>query len=281
MSKSGRVLLSAAILGLTLAACGGGNSTQSAPDRTAGQGVAVGAPNGSAPVFSDYVRLAQDAACASVRNRLFLIDAKYVLWDRAGDCPDNAYAQTLMGATPQAVLCTSSDTIAGPRTSCSDPGLRPLFDTMMKNLDKPDLGLGADHKVEALSFQPGDAVNFISVVNATYSNIATPRQAVVRDGAAWAALWAEHSGSNAALPQVDFTKQMVVGVFLGARPNGCYRTDITEVALLDGKLAVSHTDTEPGPGTICTMAITYPAHLVIVPRTEAPVAFVRKVRTLQ
>jgi hypothetical protein len=374
-------------------------------NQTAGQGVAVGEPNGGVPVVSEYIKMAQEASCASTRNNLFVVDSKYVLWDRAGNCADNSWGQVLMGATPQAVLCSSGDSIAGPRTSCSDESARALFDTMLKNLDKADLGLGAGHKVEPVSFLPksGTPMTWKTIVTDSFSNIETPREAVikdaaawstlwaehsktriaapevdfsrnilvalfqgnnpicgtfdvvhvgahegkllveyevrdlspvalclaaitqpmrvvavprvdapvevrridtpypnfkavephvrtqvteprnvvVRDEAAWATLWAEHAGKDVALPKIDFSKQMVIGVFRGAQPDGCRSTAIGSVEFKEGKLNVVHEDTVPGPGIVCTMAIVYPAALVVVSRSEAPVEFTRQVRTLQ
>lgn len=277
MNMAGRVLLSAAVIGVTLAACGGSTV---APDRTAGQGIAVGEPNGGVPVVSEYVKMAQDASCAGTRNKLFVIDSKYVLWDRAGQCADASYAQTLMGPTPQAVLCSAGQTIAGPRTSCSDSALRPLFDTMLHNLDKADLGLGAAHKVEAIDLlpAPGMPLGFQTLSQTSRSAITAPREVVVRDADAWAALWREHAGLELPLPAVDFSRQMVIGVFLGARPSGCYGTGISSIMPREGRLEVLHVDTEPGPGVICTMATTYPAHLVVVDRSSMPVVFSRKIQ---
>ena len=171
MSMVGRTLVTAAVVGVTLAACGGGTEGAAVMrSQTAGQGIAVGEPNGGVPIVSEYIKMAQDASCASTRNNLFLVDSKYVLWDRAGNCADNSYGQTLMGASPQAVLCTSGDSIAGPRTSCTDASARALFDTMLKNLDKADLGLGSGHKVEPVGFLPksGTPVAFKTIVADTF-----------------------------------------------------------------------------------------------------------------
>lgn len=410
MNKSVRavaLLATAGIAMVAVVACGGGEGDMAGTMRNqqAGQGITVGEPNGGVPVVSEYIRMAREASCATTRNRLYVIDSKYVLWDRAGDCADNAYGQQLLGASPQALLCSAAGTIAGARIGCSDASLRPLFDTVLNNLERADLGLGASHKVERVDFLPpdGTAVPFRTVASEDTSNIKAPREVVVkdaaawaalwaehgasraappvdfsqhmlvavfagegtagcggfdivhagvhagqllveyalrhpspmtacpavvtqpmrvvalprsdarlvfrkivsdfanfttvepnlrtqvlaqrnvvvRDEAAWAALWAEHAGRDAALPKVDFTRQMVIGVFRGAQPDGCRSTAIRSVDFRDGKLHVVHVDTVPGPGILCTMAIVYPSHLVIVDRSEAPVEFIREVRTLQ
>lgn len=134
---------------LSLAGCGGGNANGAA-DMLAGQGIAVGEPNGVMPIVADFIAKAQEASCTDQRNRLFMIDKSMVFWDRAGTCADNAYGRNLYGATPQALLCSVADSIAGPKTTCADDKSRALFNVIVANLDRADLGLGAGHQVEAL-----------------------------------------------------------------------------------------------------------------------------------
>lgn len=53
------------------------------------------------------------------------------------------------------------------------------------------------------------------------------RFVVVRDQAQWSSLWAEHSaGAARPAPAVDFSREMVVAVFLGERPSGGTRVEL-------------------------------------------------------
>jgi hypothetical protein len=96
--------------------------------------------------------MANEAGCADVTNRLFVIDDELVFWDVAGNCADASYAQTLYGSTPDQVLCTLHDSIAGPQQECQDAQYQEMFATITSNLNKPDLGLGAGHTVQEVSF---------------------------------------------------------------------------------------------------------------------------------
>ena len=49
------------------------------------------------------------------------------------------------------------------------------------------------------------------------SRIDTPRTAVARSDAEWTALWKDHAGDAAKRPPVDFSREMVVAVFMGTR----------------------------------------------------------------
>jgi hypothetical protein len=108
---------------------------------------------GSSIDLAPFILQAQNDECSSIRNKLYVIDDKTVLWDRAGNCADNSYSQTLYGQKIDQVLCTNFDSIAGPQTIYFDAGYKELFDTMIANLDKPDLGLGPGHRVVALGLQ--------------------------------------------------------------------------------------------------------------------------------
>lgn len=264
---------------LMLAACGGGGSAQA--DRQAGTSTAVRDPVASTSFdTSKFIALAQNDTCADIRNRLFLIDGHYVFADRAGSCADASYSYTLYLDTPEPV-CTQADSIAGPRVSCVDYYSKALMETIVAHLDAPDLGLGSAHKVEQIKFAVQNP-SFVQIDRRNWSRIWTPRNVVIRDAASWAALWSEHAGEEP-LPRIDFTTTMVLGVFMGSAPDGCYATDITGLARKDGKLIVTRTDSIPGTTPVnvplsevkaCTMSITHPSHLVRTARSEEPVEFV-------
>lgn len=97
-----------------------------------------------------FVQMALQATCTDIRNKLYEIDQTLVLSDRAGNCPDASYSQVLYGATVDDVYCRNQDSIDGPLKRCDVIGYQSMFDVMIANLDKPDLGLGAAHSVKVL-----------------------------------------------------------------------------------------------------------------------------------
>jgi len=99
-----------------------------------------------------FKKMARGAECADIRNRLYVIDEEFVLWDRAGNCPDAAYSVALYGGAPDQELCVHHDSIAGPVKVCRDVAYEAMFETITGNLDKADLGLGTEHMVEAAMF---------------------------------------------------------------------------------------------------------------------------------
>jgi|GEM_PF-2728172 len=98
-----------------------------------------------------FKNLAQAEVCADYRNNLYLIDEHLVLWEREGDCPDNAYAQRLYGETPDDIKCLYSDSIGGPVYICNDSKYHEMFQTILTNLDGDNLGLTSEHTVKDIS----------------------------------------------------------------------------------------------------------------------------------
>jgi hypothetical protein len=124
--------------------------------------------------------------------------------------------------------------------------------------------------VTGIPFQTADATSM--------SGIHAARTVVVKDALTWAGLWSEHAPGRA-LPAVDFTADMVVGVFMGSGANSCYTTAIDGVARTADKIIVHELRSVPGPDILCAMYVTTPAHLVVIPRSDLPVEFATEVAT--
>lgn len=118
-----------------------------------------------------------------------------------------------------------------------------------------------------------------TIDQSSYSGIGTFRAIVVHDPASWAALWAAHTAplgyATLMPPPVDFSSRMVVGVFLGPRPNGCYAVRIEDIQTVPDRAIVYFSERRPDLNDVCTQAITTPAHLVTVNRTGLTFEFVK------
>lgn len=274
------------LLALVLAGCGGGGSSVSSATKTAAD-VVVNDPVIDSAAF---VKLALGmSSCADRKNRLWVIDGKQVFWDRAGySCPDANWSQMLYGATPDALQCSSQDSIAGPQTRCADESKRALFDIVSKNADAANLGLDSSHKVVPIMI-PEPFVKdlpYTSIGRLGNTGVKTAQNVVIKDAAAFAKLWESVVTSTNGAPQmptVDFSRQMVLGVFLGANQLSCGSTmGISRVTTQDGSIVVDYEIRTP-EGPIRCMAImdAAPMDLVTVERSDAPVQFVQhRVSTL-
>ena len=100
------------------------------------------------------------------------------------------------------------------------------------------------------------------------SAIDEAKQVLVRSDAEWAQLWRQHAGTRAR-PQIDFTKESIVAVFMGSRPNAGFSTAIVTATEGGGALIVRYTETRPPRGAISAQVITSPFHIVAIPKVTA------------
>jgi hypothetical protein len=106
-----------------------------------------------------------------------------------------------------------------------------------------------------------------TIAKGDQSNIESSTQVLVRNEGEWAALWRRHA-TGRDQPSVDFTKEMVAGVFMGSRPSAGFSTAIITSMEVKSVLVVRYTETLPPPGAITAQVLTFPYHLVAIPRAD-------------
>ena len=100
------------------------------------------------------------------------------------------------------------------------------------------------------------------------SNIDAARQATVRTADEWSKLWTQHAGERTK-PAVDFSKDVVVAVFMGTRPSAAFTVEIVGTRTEGATLIVSYKETRPAPGGVAAQILTSPYHIVAVPKGSA------------
>lgn len=123
-----------------------------------------------------------------------------------------------------------------------------------------------------------DAIVFERLAPAVLaSDIADQRFVTIRDAASWAVLWNQHAGTRAPLPVIDFSKQMVLGVFMGNQSATCGSTSIESVRQRNApdRIEVGYRVVDPGPNVMCVAPALNQYSLVTVPASEQPVEFLK------
>jgi hypothetical protein len=83
-------------------------------------------------------------------------------------------------------------------------------------------------------------------------------------------LWDIVYGSDATTPpQIDFSKEYVIGVFAGQQSTGGYSIAVSSVTDTGNTRNVAVTITKPGQNCFTTEALTNPYQIVVVPVTDA------------
>jgi hypothetical protein len=97
-------------------------------------------------------------------------------------------------------------------------------------------------------------------------------QVVIHNDRQWIQFWSEHRPHEAA-PEIDFTRDMVIGVFAGPRPAEQFSIRIVDARALPGSLVVDYRERLPPPGTFAVNVTVYPYDIKVVPRSTLPVKF--------
>ena len=119
-------------------------------------------------------------------------------------------------------------------------------------------------------------IAFTNVAQGTSSQIDEPRKVIVRSAEEFQALWKTHS--TAPLPKVDFSKSIVVGVFLGMRPTAGYTVGIQAVRRTEGGAVVEYIEGVPDKSKMIAQMLTSPFHLVSIPNDVKTVEFKQRPR---
>jgi hypothetical protein len=119
-----------------------------------------------------------------------------------------------------------------------------------------------------------DPVPFKPLASGVQSGIEEPRTVVVRTAAEWKTLCGQYADGRPC-PAVDFTRAIVVGVFLGTRPTAGHAVEIARVERDGDATVVTYRERKPGPDEMAAQMITAPYQLVTIDRVGGPVRFVR------
>lgn len=109
-----------------------------------------------------------------------------------------------------------------------------------------------------------------------YTGITDRQRIVIRDREAWRDVWKRIyslMSPTPPLPEVDFSKEMLVVVSLGGRGTGGYAIIIDGACERDDKLEVTVRSVSPGKNCMTTQALTAPVDIVRVPKTQRSVVF--------
>jgi hypothetical protein len=110
----------------------------------------------------------------------------------------------------------------------------------------------------------------------TYGGVGERSQRVVRTQAEWERLWAQLRGNEVPTPpapKVDWSREMVLAVFMGERNSGGHSVSIRNVTTGDKEIVATYEETAPSRDVITTQALTQPYHVAVIKRSDLPVRF--------
>lgn len=123
-----------------------------------------------------------------------------------------------------------------------------------------------------VALQSSAAIPMRTIDKGTQSRIDEARTVTVRSPEEWATLWRAHAPDKPP-PPVDFTREMVVGVFIGTRPTAGYAVEIVGARQEGDALVVEYRVGSPARDAITAQILTTPYHLVAMPKSGGEVRF--------
>ena len=122
-------------------------------------------------------------------------------------------------------------------------------------------------------------VSFTTVGKGFYSGVREPLQVIIREQEEWATLWSRHASGRRPAPSpplIDFSAEMVVGLFLGQKSTGGYSVEITRAEVDGSNLRFYYRESKPSPGAIVPQVLSQPYHLVRLSKSEGVPVFVKE-----
>ncbi len=112
----------------------------------------------------------------------------------------------------------------------------------------------------------------------TQSGVIESRQLVIQDNAGWEKLWGDHKSGiqpSQPLPEIDFSREMVIFVALGQQFTGGTSVEIDRVENSGRDLKILVRQRVPPDGSMVTQALTSPFDIVAVPKSNLPSKFIK------
>ena len=124
--------------------------------------------------------------------------------------------------------------------------------------------------------QPESEITFKEISKGLYSGVEESKQIIINDPESFRKLWEEVFSiyqPTSDLPEIDFEKNTLIGVFMGSTSTGGYSVEINKIAEGAKQITIRLKYTSPAPDDFVTMALSQPYHLVIIPKTTKEVVF--------
>jgi len=115
-------------------------------------------------------------------------------------------------------------------------------------------------------------MTFTTIQQGPLSGVDAERHVVVRTEPEWETLWREHQPDREP-PHADFSRSMVVALFMGSRRTAGYAIDITRVERDDNGVIVFYRQTAPAPGAMTAQVLTAPFQIIQLDRVPGSVRF--------
>ena len=145
-------------------------------------------------------------------------------------------------------------------------------------------GFNIDWTVSRFETVVQEKLDFTTISVGCHSGHTNLAYYVIQDNQAWVELWNQHMQflvDPLPPPEVDFSMNTVVAVFMGEARTGGYALRVYDIVDTGSSIMVKMEKTEPGPRCIVPQVLTQPYHMVQMAKTDKPVTFDVSTRILE
>jgi hypothetical protein len=139
----------------------------------------------------------------------------------------------------------------------------------------PEVRKTAEEALERLKLDK--AIPFFTVDRGLHSEIKEAISTVFHSEDGWKRFWRRHAASEP--HPIDFSKEMVIAVFMGEQRTGGFSLDIQKVEDKSGLLKALVYITKPDQAAIVPQALTQPYHIIRLQKMYFPVRFTKQSST--
>lgn len=118
-----------------------------------------------------------------------------------------------------------------------------------------------------------------NLAGGSYCGIDNNMEIVIKSDEEWKYLWERVHRKmvpEPPLPEVDFSAETVLAVFMGTRSTGGYSIEISHLTMNNGKITAIVKTRSPQPGDMVTMALSQPYHIIKINITDQEFEFIRE-----
>jgi len=127
-------------------------------------------------------------------------------------------------------------------------------------------------------------IEFQTISKGYYSGHKKPAYYVIKNEDEWTEIWNQHQSifiPQHPPPEVNFSKSIVIAVFMGEFNTGGYGIEIKEILDMNQSVVVKVEKTYPGKGWIVTLAFSQPYHIVETCKMDKEITFDTVERTIE
>ena len=124
-----------------------------------------------------------------------------------------------------------------------------------------------------------DQLKITVLAGGSFCGIEKAGDIIITSGEDWENLWEKVQNGTypkKQLPEVDFSRETVLAVFMGTRSTGGYSIEIIRVYKKNDVIKAVAQTSSPAPGDLVTTVITQPFHIVKINTSEKTIEIVRE-----